>query len=431
MKNFDAWHLWNENLESAEKFISLSFYGMISTALDKRIWIHGHNPWDRQCIWSNLFLLFVGPPAAGKTRSALSGWDILSVVKNPDGSPAYFKSPDNVSEAALLRKLNKSLKQWKIPGVIDPYEFHSLYVVSEELGTLIKGNDVDTANSLIQLYDSRGYAKETITSDSYDMKSIIVNMIACTNTDWVKTSFNESLISGGFISRFIPCYAPGPRFQRDSYGDEPQHTKARNQIIEHVEKLSKLFGRVDFTDRAKAYRKHIIEHPKDNYLVSRVNDSEKVAGYYSRKRLHWFKLSMAMHFSESLEMIIDRPVMERAYELLESNEQDMMRIFEGLAKNGAAQYYENVLATITKAPRGLSTGALWASYSSDLNRKQLEEVTDYLITTGKVTREGDRYYPKAEKGAKPSKPIPDMTSPDNAPSLIAPHLNSLRGALKA
>ena len=76
MTNIEKWRYFLKDLESPDLFIDWGFYSMISTALQRRVWLFP----DTFTLYPNLFVLLVGPPAAGKSRVISQ---VSEHIKNP------------------------------------------------------------------------------------------------------------------------------------------------------------------------------------------------------------------------------------------------------------------------------------------------------------------------------------------------------------
>lgn len=386
VSNLELWKMYTKDYESNDNYLTWSYYSAIMSALKRDVWMTGLTPFDNvNCIFANNFLLYVGKPAAGKGRALGLSGELVRQVYGPDGKTRLIQAgPTSGSMQGLLKRLSEATYQRRMPDGKN-YSYHCMSITSEELGVLLKKEDNDTVPVLQQLYDSRHFDKTTVTADCFDMEHVCMNLVSCTQPDWIKKNFSASLFGQGLMSRFIIIFADEPRFFRDIVEPSAECVEAKEALIEHLTKVAKLFGRVTFTPDALAYRREIIapDDVQQNYFHKRVNDSQWLEGYYGRKRLHWFKLSMAMHFSESTEMVIDQPVMEAAYKLLEETEKDMDKAFKGIGQSPMVEIYERAANTIKKEGGTISRAGLIEALG-DTGYRNAEESIKFLIETGRV-----------------------------------------------
>ncbi len=397
MTNLETWNVWTRDIESADVFLRWGWYGSVLSTLKRDVWFTGVDPTDNlNCIWPCEFILFVGPPAAGKGRAMNASNYLLNCVKE-GGKKLIHAGPSSGSMQGLLKRLSEATYERNVVGLPETYRYHCMTISSEELGVLLKKEDKDTGPVLQQAYDARSFDKTTVTADCFDMEHIAVNLISCTQPDWIKNNFNTSLFAQGLMSRFVIVFADGPRFFRDSVEPCQEAIGAKTALVEYLTKLSKLFGRVKFTPEAVEYRRQIIMpvNIQENYFHKRANNSQWLESYYNRKRLHWFKLSMAMHFSESLEMTMDRPVMEAAYNFINETELNMHRAFEKIASNPNYDSQQKMFALVkTHGTSGISRGELRIAANQHMDAKAYNEMLELWATTGSVKIEGSRFYVK-------------------------------------
>ncbi len=397
MTNYDLWNIWTQDIESADVYLRWGWYGAVLSTLRREVWMTGADPTDNlNCIWPNEFILFVGPPAAGKGRAMNAAHYLLSFVRD-GGKRVIHAGPSSGSMQGLLKRLSEATYERNVIGLPDTYRYHCMTISSEELGVLLKKEDKDTGPVLQQTYDARSFDKTTVTADCFDMEHVCLNMISCTQPDWIKNNFNTSLFAQGLMSRFVIVFADGPRFFRDSIEPVKEAQEAKVKLVEHLTKLSKLFGRVQFTSEAIEYRRQIIMpvNVKENYFHTRANNSQWLESYYNRKRLHWFKLSLAMHFSESTEMLIDRPIMEEAYNFINKTELDMHRAFEKIALNPNYDMQQKMVALVKlSGEKGISKGDLRIAANQNMDGKAYTEMIELWVSTNTVRFDGNRFYAK-------------------------------------
>ncbi len=397
MTLLQTWNHWLRDLESAQIFIDMAYYNAVSSALERRVWMTGDDPLDDDCIWPNLFCLFVGPPASGKSRAMRKTGTILHAIKEiaADASlkPVFTAGPTSGSMQGIVQALSESRKEFRLTPAAEPYIYFAMMTHSEELGVLLKKNDTDMTNAFQQFYDSYRFDKKTVTADTFDLENICVNVIAATNPEWIKDSITTSLFGQGFMSRFIIVFADEARFDRDVVSKAPELGESKRAVITHLTKLSKLYGKVEFTPEAIEFRRHHIEHPTEKMTKKLNNYSTHLKHYYGRKRLHWFKLSLAMHFGETTDMMVDQPVMERAFNFLGGLERDMHKAFAKIAGNKNYDEEQKLLARVQAAGKvGVPRAELRIASNQNMDKRAFDEMLDLWLTTQQATSMNNTIY---------------------------------------
>jgi hypothetical protein len=112
------WQLYTSDFESPDSYIEWGFYSLISSAVQRRVWITNTSKLNglptQNSIFLNQFVVFVGPPATGKTRvtsnvkAACEHTKNVRVIFNPKTGqqvmvlPAISCTPDNITFEGLF-----------------------------------------------------------------------------------------------------------------------------------------------------------------------------------------------------------------------------------------------------------------------------------------------------------------------------------------
>jgi len=437
MTNFEAWHFYMKDCTSPESYITMGFYGMISAALQRRVYLGS----DERPLFSNMYTILVGEPAVGKGNVIVPITNILKTHKlktfrvptkdkvtsmpsteqseaiaammaefeaaqnvKPEKGIGKIKDPpllfpisaDSATYAALVQDhaaslrsifpLNNTSKLLK-SGL---YTHSSLCCCLEEISTLFTKHVEDVVNYLIKSFDCQDFKKRTKDNGTDDVKNPCMNFIGGTTPGFMQDAFNDKLLNEGFASRTVFVFEEEPRayiFDDATYSEE--QLEAKDQVIRHLELLSKLFGHVTYTPDAYEYLKHYIEVTigRDKY---RVNPSPKLVHYYGRKKVHVRKLAMAIHFAESTDMRLGLSACQRAVELLDKLELRMDKALNFGGRNPLATVAVKVLKFLEKRPA--NEGEIWKEFVNDMNATELAEVLKYLVQTGKAKQLGSGKY---------------------------------------
>jgi hypothetical protein len=410
MTNIEKWRYFLKDLESPDLFIDWGFYSMISTALQRRVWLFP----DTFTLYPNLFVLLVGPPAAGKSRVISQ---VSEYIKHPmlidrkpnkkankvDVKPFFPLSADTITQEALVQYIVKECardfyytndKKQKMRS-----SHFSVGFMIEELGVLLRKNTDSIVNMLNQFYDSRDYTYKTKHQGTDIIKNVCVNILGGTTPSFIRTAFNDQIISQGFTSRVIMVYGDEPRFLRQFPGINEKQEGCKKDIVEHLKNLADIGGPLKLSDEAAAFHKDVYE--SGQLTKKTINKDHRLETYYGRKNVHLLKLSMIMHFADGTNsMTIQRSTMERAMRFLAHTEIRMHEAYTVAGRNALAEIQRRICQhIIDKGEAGARFKLLLITFVDDLNQEELRTCLEFLLMTEQVRFDNQTYYALVDKPA--------------------------------
>ena len=366
--NFAKWRLYTDGLISPNNFIDFGFYYLISAALQRRVWT---GP-EHAKLYPNIYPILVGDPGIGKGLVIKQVFKFLTYhkLKNPREhntidkdcpdkdfvkavqeadydravtvanlgtkkqhdieKPLLFPAADSDTAtferlvehwASSIRRINYKFHDEKTQKtVMIPYAHSSLAFCLEEMGTLFAKNTDKIVNLFIKGYDCGDYNYETKTKDKDRVKNCCLNFIAGTNPSFIQSAFDDRLFDEGFASRVFFIFGAKNRKVALQIPDlTPEQTQAKADILTHMEKLSHLYGRVEIEPNTWLW----LEEWWRGAQMKRSNNNIRLNSYYARKNIHVFKLAMAIHFSDSLELHMGLSPFQEAICRLDDEEKTM------------------------------------------------------------------------------------------------------------
>lgn len=339
MTNLEKWMFYLQDLESPDHFLRWNWYFLISSCLERRIWIGGID-----CeIYPNMFLIFVAEPGFGKTQPAKKGERLLrSLVKIKDGaeSPIIHTAPDTVSYEKLSILLAKENCIETIPYSHNPTSLYSHTSVSfclgDELGTLLRDHTNDVVTLLNKGWDCGDHTTDTVKHGERMIKNMCINLLGCCTPDWLGQQLNNNSLHQGFTGRVIFIFGDTPRKRTTLIRVTDEQRTAVNELRKHLVLLTRIKPRLEGLKFSKEDTPEAFEW-FDNWVQHRmdirINSNKHMKHYYSRKKVLLLKLSMSIHFSESLEMELTVDDLKKALKELELNELSMHSALTAGAKN--------------------------------------------------------------------------------------------------
>lgn len=329
MSFLEKYHYYLKDLESPNHYIDWNFYFSIAACLSRKVWWGDYTDFP---VFGNLYLIFVGPPATGKSLPAVRTVEILRGIKyiriNPDTQKEETKDAINIApDASSLEGMWRRMAEATTSFVLDPgppkkVRSHTsmAFCCGEELGTLFRKNTDDLVMFLTAGYNCGNfvYAPKHDRTDS--MNNMCVSLLGCCTMDWIKKNVSNELIGNGFTSRVIFIYGERPRQRTPQIKIDDDQRKAILEVREHWKLISQLVGEVKMTPDAKIWF--------DDWVINRqdkehTNKHPCLDYYYGRKKIHLVKCAMLQHFGESTDMVLTLRDFEIALARLNYIELDM------------------------------------------------------------------------------------------------------------
>lgn len=410
------WRNYNRDLTSPENFITMSFYWMIATALQRRVWSGPmHMP-----LFPNMYCLLVGGPGVGKGLVLKKVIEMLKHHKwqppskeakpgNPEeidinellnvsglGPSNKLKEPDLLfpyasdagSFEAILQNFTRANRRINVPksamAPLGIYTYKSLFFCLEELSSLLAKNTEKTVDFLIRAFDCGDYDYKTKHQGEDLLRKPCLSFAGGTTPSFLERTFKDNLIGDGFCARVIFVYETTSRFHL--YGipelDEGQR-EDQKAILNHLLALSKLYGPVTLEPEALEYFKNYFERELPS-PGGRINPSLKLNTYYARKDIHATKLAMAVHFSKSLDMTVTKEDCQEALEILGNLERKMHYALT-MGVNPLAHISKNIINHLQQCGEPQTFTQLWSEFIEDVRKEEMLECLNYGISTGLIS----------------------------------------------
>lgn len=443
MSRLDLWRLYMRDCNSPDSYINMSFYFMISAALQRRVWI-GNEEFP---LFPTMYIVLTGEPGIGKTQAIKPIIECLryhkmsnkntsvemlkkfeeasgNKVMDPDTISSLmgtfsemesrtYKSTDDMKQDPLLipvgpdavtfeqlirihiqstRRKNTGKSTKMSPNGI--YTHSSLCIALEEISSLFPPKCEKVVNYLTRAFDCGDYEYQTKHQGIDFIKKSCLNLIGGTTPKFMEASFTDRIIGEGFSARTIFVFEHSARsdnFGPPSFDDEQR--KAKAEILRHIKNLSELYGEVKYDDDAYEFLKNYFqkEHPKK---IGSLNP--KLIPYAVRKNIHVPKLAMAIHFADSLEMRLTLQDCELALLHLGALEDRMHMALSFHGQNPLAIMSKRILKILnTLGP--LNQYEIWKETEGEIRERDLAESLKYLTTTNQIEENTKDYTNKDGK----------------------------------
>lgn len=425
MTNEEKWCTYMSTCPAPEKFIRFGLYSLIGSTLQRKVWTGSPHFSKGNPLFTNQFVILCAEPGIGKGIVIKPVKKVLTHFRKDgkENNDKNFLAEDGTEEEAkiakaamspetlikvgsdsltcesMIRELTESVRTYWYqpqggPNKI-PYFHSSLTIASEELSTMFKKKTENLVNFFMQAYDAGDFRYTTIGRGTDFIKNCCFNFLGGTTPNFVHQVFDDALLNEGFASRTIFVYAEKARFWRARPPEiTAEQEMARDEFLQHVKKLTTLFGEVKFHADAIEYLENWWSRTNINPGL-RPNQNPKLQHYYSRKNIHVQKLAMALHFLEHTTMEVSLAELIRAIEILDENELEMHKALMTRGENPLATVTKSILKYLVKnGPK--TRQELWIEFYEEFpgqnSKDALEQVTDFLLATKKIKLENQQYH---------------------------------------
>jgi hypothetical protein len=403
MNNLEKFRFWTRHLFSPDTYVDYGWYYVVSAALQRRAWF-GNITGDP--LFPNLYVIFVGDAGVGKGLVLGKCNELLRHHTYANENPVdqvvsrkflFPPGPDDLTYEKLCEKLSKSTQHFKYingdnsKGV---YGHASISFVLEELGSLFKRRHDDSLNRLfLTLYDSKDYEYDTKHQGTSQIRKPCMALLAGCTPNFLPEGIKKGVLEDGTVSRMIFIYEWEPRITKfflEQPGKDEQNYK--EDLLAHIKTLSTMHGEVK---RGEGVEKFLEDWYTSIWKDKARKCHPKMRTYYARSRVHVLKLAMAIHFSDSFEMILNLEDCQKALALLDRIEPKMALCFAAAGRNETSRTSKEVLRYISSAELGYSSlPDLLEHFQSEVTYNELTEILEGLKIMGRLQVDNGKYYAK-------------------------------------
>lgn len=366
-------HYTSQNM-AAPKLHEWACIMTIATALSRKVWFQ-QGDWR---IYPNLYVFFVGAPGDRKSTAMELAARVIH-----DFTDIQI-APDQITREALTQFMQKKCgKQFfDGPTILD---YSPITVFSDELVILLGPEPIRMIELLTSLWNNPTTFKVfTKNMGNDEIVRPCVNLLGCITPSTMNNMMQQNLISGGFCRRMILVYTKkkGPPLPFPEMTEA--HYESKRFCVEYAKKAQELTGPFSITPDAK-------EFFSDWYINIRAPQEESATTdvmrhWYSTKDGQLLKVSMCLAVTESLDKVIKLHHVQKALDLLDETEPDIMSVLGGAGRNELAPVANTVKLLIEKHPDGITLAQLKGMTFQLCNAEELNRVLEQLTDTEVIAR---------------------------------------------
>ena len=292
--------------------------------MEQKVWLRSGGG----ILYPNLYVVLVGHPGVGKTRSVRKVKEYLHEI------PDFHFAPTSMTPASLIDTLVES-KRFIARLPEPPLEYNSMLIAADELGAFVHKYDDEMIAVLSAFYDPDPYGHNRRGKEiKIKIKSPQLNVLCGTTPSNLLKFIPEGAWDQGFCSRLILVFSD-ERIIGDDFATE--HRGLSDDLLHDLKIINSQIGEYgvseDYRDLVNQWREQG-EAPSPNH--------PKLLHYNTRRRAHLYKLSVVAAIDRSNALLLTADDFHRAKGWLEEAEIFMPDIFKAGGTNADAQAMEEI-----------------------------------------------------------------------------------------
>jgi len=277
----DAWMEYTDPLPSPALWRKWSGISAVAATLERKVWIKT----AFGLLYPNMYIVLVGPPGAGKTMMTNTVWHMLDALS--DGSDGGFHlASSSLTSASIIDDLRGAKRRIIQPDMAIT-EFHSLAIVSNELGVLLPEYDNSFMSKLTDIYDGHQYSERRRTKElQFKIEHPQLNLLAATTPSYLNGMLPEGAWDQGFLSRTMIVYS-GETTKRSIFAEQKLHGQLQKDLQSDLRAIFNTYGKITWSEEAMAGVENWAEKGGPP-----APEHPKLQHYNSRRNTHLLKLCM-------------------------------------------------------------------------------------------------------------------------------------------
>lgn len=352
-------------------FHALSALAVASVLIGRRVWI----PMGFYDIYPPIGVILVGPSGARKTVAISIASKLLEASNDVNVIRERF-----TPEALVLALNPKPAKNKSLVRI----ENRTAFVISPEMAvTFGKSRYLEGLVPLFtRLMDHEGYEGRTKGGGTFKLTNVALGFLGATTLEWMLSEMNESVVSGGFTSRFLIAHTRST--PRVIWRHNSTPSDKLSILAEEISSIaSKASGPIEIEPATNAFMEQW-------YSAHRLMGERKLgAGYHSRKHVHILRLALLFAVLQRSTQITMEHVLD-ALSILEYLEPGMEELFRLLSTSQTARDASAVVEILYRSGGRVSRTILINAAIQHMTIGRFHEAYGYLRETNVVYEDRGR-----------------------------------------
>ena len=370
----EAFEEYTASLSTPAVFRRWTGISILAAALERKVWVET----DLGLLFPNLYIFLVSPPGVGKTVLTSMAWRAIKQLSN------HHVASSSVTRATLIEEINDAERTVLVQGQT-PVRFNSLYLCSNELGTLLPAYELEFMSKLTEIYDGHSYSeKRRNAKHNVAIERPQLNLFAATQPGYLASMLPEVAWEQGFLSRAILVYS-GDIIRKSLFAKTEVDKSIWLSLIHDLKLIGKLHGEFRFEPKAAEL--------VDNFYMEThkltAPSHPKLQHYNTRRPAHLLKLVQIASASRADDLLITVDDFHSALDWLIEAESSIPNIFKAMQSGGDSQVIRDTWHFVyeqgIKSDKPITKPHLMAFLGQRVPSEKIERIID-IMTQMKLLR---------------------------------------------
>lgn len=349
---------------------------LVAGAMERRFWAHGRG----YKIHPNVFILIIARPGVGKNV-------VIDPVVDIWSASGKFNIMANRSSLAAFLEAAQAPQLCDIEG--EKVLTNPSVMGLGEFGHLFRENDTEMMNAINAFYDAKDapFVDRTISRGVVTIDKPILTLIAGTQPQYLDKVLPEQAFQLGFATRLIMQYEvevpQGTVFGKQSR-PSPELFRA---LVNDVSYLKTLSGEFQFDQEAQ--EEFESWHSSG---CAPVPEHLRLQDYNTRRWASAFKLCQILQISQSDELVIRKPIVRKAIDMLLTAEETLPAAFSAMGGDSdstiLSEAYDFVVKFCMSKKTSCREPLLIGFLSKKVQVHRIRAIVETLVTSGKLKVDG-------------------------------------------
>ena len=277
-----------------------------------------------------MFIVLVAPPGIGKGTA-------MNIIEDMIKENKPYELVNTLSDRITAERIIERIADgWTSPPVLKNMQLiiskpnHNCLLFSTELRVLLGASEW-MLEFLEEAWSKKTYDYQTKNKGNVFIDNMCCSLLAASVPDFLRNINREAhmVITGGFSSRCLFIYAENPSKDLpfpEALKKNPRSKTLYDNLLNDLQDITLLHGEFQVDSDARLlFERFLIQ----NRAASCSDDSEAIANFRARIKVHVLKLAMVLSASRGNSLRIDRFDMFNAITEIQKISNSLSKLFRG------------------------------------------------------------------------------------------------------
>lgn len=326
-------------------------------------------------LYPNLYVMLVGNPGIGKSRTINAALEFYLETPNPSVGAT------SMTMASLVDAMEEAKRKIANHATGEMYEYNTIAIFADELSAFMHIWDLELIGGLTKFFDCSFYSqKRRVTKIDIKIARPQLNILCGTTPSNLLKFIPEPAWEQGFTSRLILIYADAQ--PKIDIFNTPKREMPQ-ELIHDLNIIGNLYGEFDWTqefeDYANKWRSTDLEP---------IPTHPRLKHYLTRRFSHMLKLAMVSSVDRKNELMLDITDFNRSLEWLTQAERHMPDIFTAAGGTTDSKAMDEIMHQVKAEGGTVYEGRLIRAAKDILPLNKIRDAVNTMVNSGMLVEVG-------------------------------------------